>query len=176
MRGLRKGVSGKPYPRLCNARPRLELGTFQSQAVRLYRLHQARPSFFILYLFPKKGKSVIYASFSSPSLCAFLSCHIANTASGVARSDTQNIFLTSMDTASACACALARPSSASSTATCLLGHAVVGIYKGLDEHGDEPGGGKARRDALFVQVVGGHHAGLGCLWADRRLDGLCQRV
>ena len=26
-------------------RPRLEPGTFQSQAVRLYRLHQARPSF-----------------------------------------------------------------------------------------------------------------------------------
>ncbi|XP_066376600.1 polyadenylate-binding protein 1-like isoform X1 [Miscanthus floridulus] len=34
MRGLGKGVSGKPYPRLCNARrPRLEPGTFQSQAV-----------------------------------------------------------------------------------------------------------------------------------------------
>ena len=45
MRGLGKGVSGKPYPRLCNAsRPRLEPGTFRSQAVRLYRLHQARPS------------------------------------------------------------------------------------------------------------------------------------
>ena len=29
---------------------------------------------------------------------------------------------------------------------------------------------------LFVQVVGGNHAGLGCLWADWRLDGLCQRV
>ena len=43
--GLGKGVSGKPYPRLCNARrPRLEPGTFRSQAVRLYRLHQARPS------------------------------------------------------------------------------------------------------------------------------------
>jgi len=45
VRGLGKGVSGKPYPRLCNARrPRLEPVTFQSQAVRLYRLHQARPS------------------------------------------------------------------------------------------------------------------------------------
>jgi len=45
VRGLGKGVSGKPYPHLCNARrPRLELGTFRSQAVRLYRLHQARPS------------------------------------------------------------------------------------------------------------------------------------
>ena len=45
MRGLGKGVSGKPYPRLCNARrPRLEPGTFRLQAVRLYRLHQARPS------------------------------------------------------------------------------------------------------------------------------------
>ena len=45
MWGLWKGVSGKPYPRLCNARrPRLEPGTFRSQAVRLYRLHQARPS------------------------------------------------------------------------------------------------------------------------------------
>jgi len=45
VRGVGKGVSGKPYPRLCNARrPRLEPGTFQSQAVRLYRLHQARPS------------------------------------------------------------------------------------------------------------------------------------
>ena len=43
VRGLRKGVSGKSYPRLCNARrPRLEPGTFQSQTVRLYRLHQAR--------------------------------------------------------------------------------------------------------------------------------------
>ncbi|XP_066397328.1 uncharacterized protein [Miscanthus floridulus] len=37
VRGLGKGVSGKPYPRLCNARrPRLEPGTFRSQAnVRL---------------------------------------------------------------------------------------------------------------------------------------------
>ena len=40
VQGLGKGVSGKPYPRLCNARrPRLEPGTFRSQAVRLYRLH-----------------------------------------------------------------------------------------------------------------------------------------
>ncbi|XP_066373111.1 uncharacterized protein [Miscanthus floridulus] len=32
VRGLRKGVSGKPYPHLCNARrPRLEPGTFRSQ-------------------------------------------------------------------------------------------------------------------------------------------------
>jgi len=32
VRGLGKGVSGKPYPRLCNARrPRLESGTFRSQ-------------------------------------------------------------------------------------------------------------------------------------------------
>ena len=39
--GSGKGVSGKPYPRLCNARrPRLKPGTFRSQAVRLYRLHQ----------------------------------------------------------------------------------------------------------------------------------------
>ena len=31
VQGLGKGVSGKPYPRLCNARrPRLEPGTFQS--------------------------------------------------------------------------------------------------------------------------------------------------
>ena len=45
MRGLGKGASGKPYPRMCNARrSRLEPGTFRSQAVRLYRLHQARPS------------------------------------------------------------------------------------------------------------------------------------
>jgi len=45
VRGLGKGVSGKPYPCLCNARrPRLEPGTFRSHAVRLYRLHQARPS------------------------------------------------------------------------------------------------------------------------------------
>ena len=43
--GLGKGVSGKPYPRLCNARrPRLEPRTFWSQAVRLYRLHQSRPT------------------------------------------------------------------------------------------------------------------------------------
>jgi len=49
VRGLGKGVSGKPYPRMCNARrPRLEPGTFRSQAVRLYRLHQARPSKFTL--------------------------------------------------------------------------------------------------------------------------------
>ena len=40
VRGLGKGVSGKSYPRLCNTRrPRLEPGTFRSQAVRLYRLH-----------------------------------------------------------------------------------------------------------------------------------------
>ncbi|XP_066343289.1 mitochondrial intermembrane space import and assembly protein 40 homolog isoform X1 [Miscanthus floridulus] len=33
VRGLGKGVSGKPYPRLCNARRlRLEPGTFRSQA------------------------------------------------------------------------------------------------------------------------------------------------
>ena len=45
VRGLGKDVSGKPYPRMCNVRrPRLEPGTFRSQAVRLYRLHQARPS------------------------------------------------------------------------------------------------------------------------------------
>jgi len=45
VQGLGKGVSGKPYPRLCNARrPRLEPGTFRSQAVRLYRLHQAHLS------------------------------------------------------------------------------------------------------------------------------------
>ena len=50
VQGLGKGVSGKPYPRLCNARrPRLEPGTFRSQAVRLYRLHQARPSWLVLY-------------------------------------------------------------------------------------------------------------------------------
>ena len=46
-RGLGKGVSGKPYPHMCNARkPQLEPGTFRSQAVRLYRLHQARPSYY----------------------------------------------------------------------------------------------------------------------------------
>ena len=50
VRGLGKGVSGKPYPRLCNARrPRLEPGTFRSQAVRVYRLHQARPSMTFLW-------------------------------------------------------------------------------------------------------------------------------
>jgi len=49
VQGLGKGVSGEPYPRLCNARrPRLEPGTFRSQAVRLYRLHQARPSLALL--------------------------------------------------------------------------------------------------------------------------------
>ena len=37
VRGLGKGVSGKPYPRLCNARrPRLEPGTLRSRTVRLY--------------------------------------------------------------------------------------------------------------------------------------------
>ena len=60
MRGLGKGVSGKPYPRMCNARrPRLEPGTFRSQAVRLYRLHQACPSGsdvnYIVYLCFKHG-------------------------------------------------------------------------------------------------------------------------
>ncbi|XP_066349408.1 RNA polymerase II C-terminal domain phosphatase-like 1 isoform X5 [Miscanthus floridulus] len=36
VRGLGKGVSGKPYPHLCNARrPRLEPGTFRSQAVEI---------------------------------------------------------------------------------------------------------------------------------------------
>ena len=50
VRSLGKGVSGKPYPRLCNARRlRLEPGTFRSQAVRLYHLHQARPSIWSLY-------------------------------------------------------------------------------------------------------------------------------
>ena len=45
VRGLGKGVSGKPYPRLCNARrPRLEPRTFRSQTVRIYRLHQAEIS------------------------------------------------------------------------------------------------------------------------------------
>ena len=35
VRGLGKGVSDKPYPRLCNARrPRIEPRTFRSQAVR----------------------------------------------------------------------------------------------------------------------------------------------
>ena len=44
-----------PYPRLCNARrPRLEPGTFRSQAVRLYRLHQARPSM-ASFLITQKG-------------------------------------------------------------------------------------------------------------------------
>ena len=48
--GLGKSVSGKHYPRLCNTRrPRLEPGTFWSQAVRLYRLHQARPSACVHY-------------------------------------------------------------------------------------------------------------------------------
>jgi len=57
VRGLGKGVSGKPYPHLCNARrPRLEPGTFRSQAVRLYRLHQARPSN-ILYKESNKNPS-----------------------------------------------------------------------------------------------------------------------
>ena len=36
VRGLGKGVSGRPYPRMCNARrPRLKPGTFRSQAARL---------------------------------------------------------------------------------------------------------------------------------------------
>ena len=43
--GSREGCQWQPYPRLCNARrPRLEPGTFRSQAIRLYRLYQARPS------------------------------------------------------------------------------------------------------------------------------------
>ena len=53
MRGLEKCASGKPYTRLCNARrPRLEQETFRLKAVRLYRLHQARPSTSII----KKGE------------------------------------------------------------------------------------------------------------------------
>ena len=49
MRGLGKGVSGKPYPCLCNARrPRLEPGTFRSQAVRLPLA--LGPPFMLLYL------------------------------------------------------------------------------------------------------------------------------
>ena len=56
VRGLGKDVSGKPYPRLCNTRrPRLEPGTFRSQAVRLYRLHQARPSEVIIILEEKQN-------------------------------------------------------------------------------------------------------------------------
>ncbi|XP_066337980.1 E3 ubiquitin-protein ligase RZFP34-like [Miscanthus floridulus] len=40
MRGLGKGVSGKPYPRLCNARrPRLEPGTIRSQTVSNDQYH-----------------------------------------------------------------------------------------------------------------------------------------
>ena len=39
--GSGKGVSGKPYPRLYNARrPRLEPGTFRSQAVLIHALPQ----------------------------------------------------------------------------------------------------------------------------------------
>ena len=57
VQGLGKGVSGKPYPCLCNARrPRLEPGTFRSQAVRLYRLHQARPSA-LIYIIKIKNKN-----------------------------------------------------------------------------------------------------------------------
>ena len=70
VRGLGKGVSDKPYPRLCNARrPRLEPGTFWSQAVRLYRLHQARPSVNLLsqqkksswYQLSGQAKSILQA-------------------------------------------------------------------------------------------------------------------
>jgi len=58
VRGLGKGVSGKPYPHLCNARrPRLEPGTFRSQAVRLYRLHQACPSGFPVCVRPFQQRS-----------------------------------------------------------------------------------------------------------------------
>ena len=47
VRGLGKGVSGKPYPRLCNARrPRLEPGTFRSQAVIVEKVNMC----LILYL------------------------------------------------------------------------------------------------------------------------------
>ncbi|XP_066397334.1 uncharacterized protein [Miscanthus floridulus] len=42
VRGLGKGVSGKPYPRLCNARrPRLEPGTFRSQAAGRFWMYGA---------------------------------------------------------------------------------------------------------------------------------------
>ena len=58
VRGLGKSVSGKPYPRLYNARrPQLEPRTFRSHAIRLYRLHQSRPSrVYILYLKKTKTK------------------------------------------------------------------------------------------------------------------------
>ena len=49
VRGVGKGVSGKPYPRLCNARrPRLDPRIFLSQAVRLYRLHPGPSDFFFI--------------------------------------------------------------------------------------------------------------------------------
>jgi len=58
--GLGKGVSGKPYPRLCNTRRlRLEPGTFRSQAVRLYRLHQARPSHVDIMLYNNSSLKTI---------------------------------------------------------------------------------------------------------------------
>ena len=60
VRGPGKGVSGKPYPRLCNARrARLEPGTFRSQAVRLYRLHQARPSHVDIMLYNNSSPKTI---------------------------------------------------------------------------------------------------------------------
>ena len=44
VRGLGKGASCKPYPRLCNARrPRLEPGTFRSQAGKTLPLAPGPP-------------------------------------------------------------------------------------------------------------------------------------
>ena len=67
VRGLGKGVSDKPYPRLCNVRrPRLEPGTFRSQTIRLYRLHQTHPSYtyIVEVIFLDNGK--IYSGFNHP--------------------------------------------------------------------------------------------------------------
>jgi len=62
---------GKPYPHLCNERrPRLKPRTFRSRAVRLYRLHQARPSI-ILCVHQDKNSEIIRLWNASHSILCF---------------------------------------------------------------------------------------------------------
>ena len=98
VRGLGKGVSGKPYPRLCNARrPRLEPKTFRSQAVKLYRLHQARPSFHALTLHTKQiGTSYLI----NPYRCHLPDCKYSLLAANERRYDV--LYLPNISASCSC--------------------------------------------------------------------------
>ena len=75
VRGLGKGVSGKPYPRLYNARrPRLEPGTFRSHAVKLYRLHQAPRLEQVKQYLSKIKQTLTNPVRRSKFKCRFLTC------------------------------------------------------------------------------------------------------